>query len=281
MKVQLMAFLVIGLLLCTPCKPANSCSPIDGVELVLGTPGVFIGDLHGTVESPAFLAALACHVVKSGKPLVVAMEYDATDQSVLDQFLLSVDEAKAVSSLTSTPHWTGNWDGRASGAMRDALLTIRRLARAGGKVKLVAYDLWGDTSAERDKKSADLLRRVREDRGGAEFWIVFGGNVHARKTKGLPFNNAPSGSDDFEPLGFLIRDWGLIHLDAGYRGGAAWACTGPSLDDCRIIDIGPGCTADCPAHPAIRLRTDDPAYDGVYEVGKLSVSAPLNRLRKN
>lgn len=281
MKIELTALLVFELLLCTPCKPATSCSPIDGVEQVLGAPGVFVGEMHGSVETPAFLSALACHAVKSGKSLVVALEYDAKDQVVLDRFLQSVDEPKALSTLTSTPYWTDNRDGRASGAMRDALLAIRRLALAGGRVNLIAYDLGGETSAEREKKSADLLRRVRVERGGAEYWIVIGGNVHARKTKGLPFVNAPSGSDDHEPLGFLIRDWGLIHLNAGYRVGAVWACIGPSPDNCRRVDLGPGCSADCPAHPTIRLSIGDPAYDGVYEVGRLTVSEPLNRHGKN
>ena len=282
MKIQLLALLALGVLQGAP--PADrtiTCGPIDGVEQVLGTPGVFIGDLHGSVESPAFLSALACHAVKSGRPLVVAMEYDAKDQAVLDQFLLTADETKAVGILTATPHWTENRDGRASAAMRDALLEMRRLNGAGAQVKLVAYDFWGATSAERDKRSSDLIRRMREEIKSAAYWIVFGGNVHARKTKGLPFSNAPRGSDDYEPIGYRIRDWGLIHLDVDYRGGAGWGCTGPSPDNCTSIDYGPGCTADCPAHPIIRLQTTNPAYDGVYDVGRLTVSGPLRWQGKN
>jgi hypothetical protein len=282
MKIQLLALLASGLLQGTaPPGRSITCNRIDGVEQVLGAPGVFIGDLHGSVESPAVLAALACHAVKSGRPLVVAMEYDAKDQSVLDQFLLTADETRAVEALTATPHWTQNRDGRASAAMRDALLEMRRLARAGNSVKLVAYDLWGETSADRDKRSAELIRRIRGDKERAAYWIVFGGNVHARKAKGLPFHNAPSGSEDHEPLGYLIRDWGLIHLDAHYGGGAAWGCTGPSPDDCKAIDLGPRCTAECPAHPTIRLQSNNPAYDGVYDVGRLTVSGPLRRQGKN
>ena len=282
MKIPLVATLTLALLQGTAhASPTDTCDPIDGVAQVLGAPGVFIGDMHGSVESPAFLSALACHAVKSGRPLVVAMEYDAKDQAVLDRFLLTADETEATGVLTGTPHWTENRDGRASAAMRDALLEVHRLARAGNQVKLVAYDLWGATSAERDRKSADLIRRMHEKKDGAAYWIVFGGNVHARKTKGLPFHNAPAGSDDYEPLGYLIRDWGLKHLDADYRGGAGWACTGPSPGDCKAIDFGPGCTADCPANQTIRLQSNNPAYDGVYDVGRLTVSGPLHRHGKN
>jgi hypothetical protein len=281
MKILLLVMLALGLPQRIPAADRTvTCRPIDGVELVLGTPGVFIGDIHGTAESPAFLSALACHAVKSGRPLVVAMEYDANDQVVLDQFLLIADEAKAVSLLTATTYWTENRDGRASAAMRDALLEMRRLARAGNPVKLIAYDLWGATPAERDRKSANLIQRMRGAKDSAAYWIVFGGNVHARKTKGLPFSNAPAGSDDYEPLGYLIRDWRLVHLDAEYRGGAGWGCTGPSPEDCATIDLGPGCTVDCPAHPIVRLLAGNPAYDGVYDVGRMTVSRPLSRQKE-
>lgn len=252
-----------------------ACAPVEGVEQVLPAPGVFIGDMHGSVESPAFLSALACHVVKGGRPLVVAMEYDARDQAVLNQFLGMTEDQRAADLLTSTPHWTGNRDGRASVAMRDALLSIRRYARAGGGVELVAYDLQVSTYQERDRASADYIRQKRDSDGSAAYWIVFGGNVHARKTKGLPFVNAPPGSEDHEPLGYLIRDWGLIHLDAAYRGGAFWGCTGPSPEDCSVKELGPACTTDCPPHPVIRLQSSHPSYDGVYDVGKLTVSRPL------
>jgi hypothetical protein len=281
MNTQLLALLAFGLLqVATAANRTSTCSPIEGVEQVLGGPGVFIGDMHGSAEPPAFLGALAFHAVKSGRSLVVAMEYEAKDQAVLDQFILTADESRAVAFLTATPYWTGNRDGRASAAMRDALVEMRRLARAGNQVRLVAYDLWGATSAERDKQSAELIRGIRKKNERAAYWIVFGGNVHARKTKGLPFHNAPSGSADHEPLGYLIRDWALIHLNVHYRGGTSWACTGPSPDDCKVIDLGSGCTADCPANPIIRLQASDPAYDGVYDVGRLTVSEPLSRSSK-
>ncbi len=82
MKIPLLALVALGLLQCTPpTDVTTTCRPIDGVEQVLDTPGVFIGDMHGTVESPAFLRDLACHAVMTGRPLVVAMEYEAKDQS--------------------------------------------------------------------------------------------------------------------------------------------------------------------------------------------------------
>jgi hypothetical protein len=106
---------------------------------------------------------------------------------------------------------------------------------------------------------------------------VFGGNVHARKVKGLPV----AGYESHEPLGYQITSWNLIHLDANYRGGTSWGCIGgPDPKKCAVIQFGPACTTDCPAHPVIHLeqlaRSGD-AYDGYYDVGKLTASPPLNR----
>lgn len=251
------------------------CSPIDGIEKVLNTPGVFIGDQHGSVETPAFLGDLACHVMATGRPVVIAMEYSAEDQQVLDAFLKTSDEPAASRLLTGTPYWTTNRDGRASSAMRDALLTIRRNARAGGKVKLIAYDTKVDTWQQRDPASADLLIGRRNTDGAAAYWIVFGGNVHARKTRGLTGPGVPPEYAQHEHLGYLLRDWHLVHLNAAYRGGASWACTGAAPGNCSVHQHGQGCSTDCPPHTLIRLTNSDPAYDGVYDVGKLTPSPPL------
>ena len=277
MRRLLIAGMVLTLLQYGPAMAASAvtCSSIGGVEQVLKAPGVFIGDIHGSAQSPAFLRDLACHAMGTGRPVVIALEYDGRDQPVLDQFLQSADERQAEQELTATAHWRGNQDGRASESMRDALLSIRRYARLSARVELVAYDGETPVMGERDKASAGFLRAKRDRDGPAPFWIVFGGNVHARKTKGLNVVGAPAGYENYEPLGYLIRDWGLIHLNARYQGGAAWGCTGPML--CQVRSLGPACTTDCPANPAIRLGREDVAYDGVYEVGSLTPSPPLYR----
>lgn len=269
---------VLALVSCSrqPDPHELACNPVEGVEQVLGSPGVFIGDFHGTAESPAFLRDLSCHVMKSGRPLVVAMEYDARDQAVLDSFLLETDDKAAGQLLTSTEYWRKGRDGRTSVAMRDALLAIRQYAHvAGSRVELVAYDLRVDTWQERDPASARHISAKRMRDGTYAFWIVFGGNAHARKVKGMQV----AGYEDYEPLGFLIRDWNLVHLDAEHRGGSSWGCVGGSDNvNCSVMQLGEPCATDCPKTTVIRLgsrmwRGD--AYDGTYDVGKLTASPPL------
>lgn len=253
-----------------------TCNPIGGVEQVLGSPGVFIGDMHGTEESPAFLRDLSCHVMQSGQPLVIAMEYDARDQPVLERFLLEADDEAADRLLTSTEYWQRNRDGRASTAMRDGLLAVRRYARmAGSRVELLAYDIRVDSWQERDPATARYISEKRLKDGANAYWIVFGGNVHARKVKGM----LADGHENLEPLGYLIRDWNLVHLDAEYRGGSAWGCTAEAdVVTCSVRQLGESCTTDCPAQAVIRLGSGmwrGDAYDGTYDVGKLTASPPL------
>jgi hypothetical protein len=283
MRTSFLVLCALALMSCshTPDPRHLACNPVGGVEQVLQAPGVFIGDMHGTEESPAFLMDLSCHVMKSGRPLAIAMEYHADDQSILDEFLKTSDEQVASRVLTSTVHWTKNIDGRASPAMRDALLAIWRYGHSGGKVRLLAYDLNVSTWQERDTASAKYISREKAKSTTDTFWIVFGGNVHARKTKGLRFAGAPPDSENHEPLGFQIRDWKLVHLNVYYRGGTGWGCVGgPDAANCSVMEFGPACTTDCPPHAVIRLgrqgQSDD-AYDGVYDVGRLTASPPLFR----
>jgi hypothetical protein len=49
--------------------------------------GVVVGDMHGTVEAPQFIGALISHLVKSGRPIVVGLEYPRNEQADLDAFL--------------------------------------------------------------------------------------------------------------------------------------------------------------------------------------------------
>src|SRR5580700_12145912 len=67
----------------------------------------------------------------------------------------------------------------------------------------------------------------------------------ARRTRAMqrssPAVNAPRGMQNAEPLGYRLRDLGLLHLNIDYHGGSAWTCLSPS--SCRVRDVGkPGRT---------------------------------------
>jgi hypothetical protein len=97
--------------------------------------------------------------------------------------------------------------------------------------------------------------------------VIFTGNVHARKTQGLPFG--PPGMADADPLGHRLKDRGFVHLGIAYRGGTIWTCL--TADRCALQQGGtPG--------PAVRAfsitSSQDPAYDAMYFTGRLTASMP-------
>jgi hypothetical protein len=116
---------------------------------------------------------------------------------------------------------------------------------------------------------AEYLRQALSDLGASEIPVIFAGNVHARKTKGLQAQNAPPGMENAEPLGYRLRDLGFLSLNIDYRGGTLWACFTPS--DCGARDLG----ARAPAAGGFAIvPSTDAAYDLKYSVGGLTASPP-------
>jgi hypothetical protein len=268
------------LLLVTPVAlAAPKCQTISGLDqLVLHTRGVMVGDMHGVVEAPAFVKALVCNLLRSNRPVVLGLEYPAGEQHFIDEFLQarSGDPERA---LLASPFWSrSRQDGRTSRAMLDLLGSVRQELASGARARVVAFDAWvppsdaqnGTSQAfdARDQAMADFLRRELSTLPG-EFPVIFTGNVHARKTQGLPFVGAPPGSENAQPLGYRLKDQGFLHLNIAYRGGAAWGCY--QADTCGIYQIGePG-----PAVSVFSLRPSaNPAYDAEYFVGRLTASSP-------
>ena len=272
---------LLSVLLClvaAPCSAsgyiAPTCTPISGLSRVLHAPGVFVGDMHGTVQSPAFVKALICHVLKSGRAVMLALEYPSDQQHFLHSFLHShsTDPARA---LLASPFWRRpTQDGRTSRAMLQLLNWIRGRIAEGAAVRVVAFG-WepprGVTGTARfnarDGRMASQLRAELAGLTPGAFPIIFTGNVHARKTKGLPFINAPPDAANAKPLGYRLRDLPYLHLNIIHDGGSIWACYGT----CGLHQFGtPG-----PAVSAFSIRpSSDPAYDFDYFVGPISASPP-------
>lgn len=51
-----------------------ACPEIEGLSVASLKRSTLVGELHGTNESPAFVAALACHILTSGHTLTMALE---------------------------------------------------------------------------------------------------------------------------------------------------------------------------------------------------------------
>ena len=65
----------------------GSCSPIPGADQVWSKASlhwVFIGEVHGSNETPAAFRELVCDAIAQGKHVTVALERPASEQTALD-----------------------------------------------------------------------------------------------------------------------------------------------------------------------------------------------------
>jgi len=257
-------------------NPGKGCRTISGVERITHAPGVFVGDMHGTVEAPAFATALVCDLLRSDRGVMLALEYPSSEQHYLEEFLRAGTD-KPSSALLASPFWSrATQDGRTSRAMLSLLDWVRRQIASGARIRVVAFDSLPPGTPNgtaridaRDEAMAIYLRQELAKLTPGEFPIVLSGNVHVRKTIGWPFLNAPPGAEAAEPLGYRLKDLGYLHLNIGYQGGSLWTCVAPA-----------SCGVQQGAEPGPRVRSfsigpsADPAYGAVYFVGPLTASPP-------
>jgi hypothetical protein len=278
--VRLIACIVF--LCCRAATAGPSCAMIPGFDqYISGARGVFVGDMHGTVEAPAFVTDLVCNLAHAGRAVVLGLEYPSDQQHFIDEFLRERTDSSRP-ALLSTPFWIRpTQDGRTSQAMLKLLSSVRAQIRAGAHIQVIAFDAFGSTGAQlgprngtahvdsRDAAMADYLREKLSKFRAADFPVIFAGNVHARKTKGLHAMNAPPGMENAEPLGYRLRDLGFLDIDIDYRGGTLWTCFSPS--DCGVHDGGERGAA---VRAFVIAPSTDPAFDLKYSVGSLTASPP-------
>jgi hypothetical protein len=238
--------------------------------------GFVVGDLHGTVEAPAFVRDLVCQLLQSHRGVLLALEYPADEQRFLDDFLRA-PAGIAAGALLASPFWSRpSQDGRSSRAMLELLLWVRQQVASGAHIRVLAFDALaappqaGSAVAfdARDAAMAVSVARGLDTLGFQEVVVIFTGNVHARKTQGLPFVGAPASAEHAEPLGYRLKERGFLHLNISYRGGSLWACM---ADGCGVHQgLPPG-----PAVSSFSITASaDPAYDLEYFVGRVTASPP-------
>jgi hypothetical protein len=259
-------------------KAAAACGEIAGFERVSRAAGIFVADMHGTAEAPAFVRALMCNLLRSGRAVELALEYPSDEQHFIDEFLQARTRSPQFALLAS-PFWSRpTQDGRTSRAMLSLLGWVRQQTVSGSRIRVVAFDALPAAASNlgaaarfdaRDEAMALRLRHELSNIGVDEIPVIFTGNVHARKTKGLQALNAPPGMEIAEPLGYRLKDLGYLHMNIDYRGGSAWVC--PSSSSCGVREVGePGAGVSSFSI----VPSADPAYDVQYSVGALTASPP-------
>lgn len=240
---------------------AADCRAVPGAER-LWAPEiryVVVGEIHGTNETPDAVANLACLAAKSGRPVTVALEYDADTQATIDAWLQSNGSATARGALLAMKFWHRDFqDGRSSVAFLRLFEQLRELKQAGRIHGVVASDVADFTDAEsRDAGMAKAWQRAVRPPNGLVLALV--GNLHAMRQKRAGFDMVPAAS-------LLPRDQ-TVTINAVSDGGEAWTC---QQDGCGKHSSGMASGA-----PEGIVTLSDPAesWDARYDLGRPTTAA--------
>ena len=268
--------LIPCLLLAASCiANAADCKPQTQIDVTTIKPqAILVGELHGTEQTPAFVAGLVCSLLNAGRPVVLALERSSEEQAAIDRYIDSEGNEADRQALLSKGAWA--WpmqDGRNSQAVLALIECIRVLRRAGQPVGILAMQHFPRPSLPKASRqpvdpSGALLSRMN-DRFMADMIaalmavrpdhtvVALAGNFHTT-TKAAEWDE-PGHQPAGEVLAGLVPIY-VIGLSAK-EGGASWNCTGPD---------------DCGAHPMIGgpMYVQGNQIDAVAELGKISASPP-------
>jgi hypothetical protein len=228
---------------------------------------LFVGELHGTAETPVFFLQLVREYLKDNPRLVVALELDPVEQEALDRFMTDGKASTEVAEkrLLKERGWRGymgHFDGRTSQAMLQLLHELRGIAlqQHNGYPKVVAF-LTGT-----DEHAARIIQRAMMRSLGANL-VSLSGNVHAMK-------KPPSMRPDQKTMPMFFPAEKTFSLDVLPRGGRAWACTGKNCGELALQPAtnAPDCAEDC----YTRLPPDGD-FDARYVLMRATASPPAAR----
>jgi len=197
----------------TSTSPLDACAaePTGLAALFHAGALIVFGEVHGTVETPAFVAEAACHAAQAGREVAVGMEIPRDLQPQLDRFLDSDGQPEDVATLIQGEHWNLQ-DGTASQALVGVIERVRLLRRAGRKVRMFFFDKAAADSGDRDQDmAANILAQTEHNTG--VITLILTGNLHAK-------------TDSVQWMSWHLarRHRDLVTLNVGYPGGSAYVC---------------------------------------------------------
>lgn len=261
-----------------PLDAVLDCPHVGGLDYLLNQRTVLLlGEMHGTVESPRFVADLLCNVVASGHSVAVALQLPELDSEAVFKYLDSEgskDDRKAL--LTEARELTQYHDGRFSEAVVGLIESIRVLRAQGGDVGLrlfVPPDVNSITRRNLSTVERSMAAKVWEanEEFEADLLIVLAGLTHSRVIRGSELD------PDYEPMGYILSQWNpqwrLLSLALSHSGGTAWMCTTRNVVDCRAVPVTGGGWGD-PSSIYIYGEVAETGHHGLYFVGDISHSPP-------
>jgi hypothetical protein len=215
MKIALQFLLAMGLAF-NAAATTTACSPVPGADQIWSKASVhwvFIGELHGSNETPAAFHDLVCDAIAQGKHVTVALERPSSEQAALDNILTAKDLAKARESLLQLPGWKEVLDGRASEAMLRLLVSLRELHRLHPDLKVVAFDApyTGTAPGARDEALGHALLSLNPTKPN-ELVLILTGNIHAMQAW-----------KRYDVAAMYLPPKEILSLEVTDRGGESWS----------------------------------------------------------
>lgn len=242
-----------------------ACSPVSGADALLwkrSVPVVWVGEMHGTAETPAAFGDLVCDALAHGKNVTVGLELASQSQAALDAILEAGDLEAAKRQLLAMPNWHMFFDGRSSQAMLALLVRMRGLKTEYPSLRVVAIENpWENTAGAKEAAVGKGVEAVVKH-GPADGLLVLTGNMHAMKHSPVAYPTAAS----------LLPPADVFSLLVTARGGKSWQMTGigcgaqPNGIQDKDITRTFGVYADA-AYAKY-------GFDGVFALGKSTTASP-------
>lgn len=239
--------------------PIPACSPVPGAGALWSKPDlrfIVVGEMHGSVETPALFADLVSAAMSGTRPVVVGLERPVEEQADIDRFLTGTDHAAATHALPRHTTWH-MFDGRSSRAMLALLESLRAL-----KADVVSFDdrRPGETPAENEQRLAAVLAAAAR-RPGA-LLLALTGNLHGSRKPIAAYGGYPF-------MAMRLPPDQTLTLFAADRGGESWsqmngACAPHAFKSTNGVARGVDLTARAPMA----------GYDGVLSTGLPSTASP-------
>jgi hypothetical protein len=217
MRIALQFLLALGLAI-NAAGATTGCTPVPGADQIWSKAGVhwvFIGEYHGSNETPAAFRDLVCNAIALGKHVTVALERPTSEQAAIDNMLTSKDLAAAQGSLLRLPRWKEGMDGLASEAMLRLLVSLRELRKLQPDLKVVAFDApyTGTAPGARDEALGHALLLLGPAKPN-DLVLILTGNLHAMQASKRGYDLAAMYLPPKEILSLLVTDRG---------GGETWS----------------------------------------------------------
>lgn len=209
--------IAIVLFVTTASPVFATCKLVPGASELWSLPSirwVWLGETHGTVETPAVFGDLVCDALAHGRHVTVALERPNTEQTAIDAVVGSGDQKAAEHELLDQPDWRGSYDGRTSQAMLELLFQLRKLKAQYAALRVAAIvdpDAFASSPAADDEAMGHAVLALERTQP-EDLVLVLTGNVHSLKDPKLGHKTAAM---------YLPIDQ-LFSIQVTSAGGQAW-----------------------------------------------------------